>query len=103
MRLAAIVLTCALYAASPAHRVPGTIIVDASEFYDQIPLGDTINVPPNAPWMFNNSVLNMGSKEDAVAKVAVEEAGDYRLFVRSQGTSGSSFKVAINGRLAEDT
>ena len=27
--------------ASPAHQPPGTVVVDASEFYHEIPAGDT--------------------------------------------------------------
>src|SRR5205814_7166260 len=54
----------------------------------------------NAEWLFNNSVLTLGSKEDAVAKIAVPESGAYRLFVRSQGAAGSGFRVAIGGKIA---
>ena len=58
---------------SPAHQLPGMMVVDASEFYDQIPAGDNIGggvrqwrAPPG---MFNNSVIDLVSKEDAVAQV----------------------------------
>jgi len=89
----------------PAHQPPGTIVVDASEFYDAIPEGDNMGGggPGNsAPgWLFNNSVLTLGSAEDAVAKVAVPEAGSYRLFVRAQGAAGAGFRVNVGGTLAE--
>jgi hypothetical protein len=83
----------------PARRSPGTVIVDASEFYHQIPPGDTIGGGQAAgAWFFNNSVINLASKEDAVAYVAVPEDGAYRLFVRSQGTETSGFKVSVARR-----
>jgi hypothetical protein len=91
---------------SPAHQPPGTIVVDASEFYDQIPAGDNMGGgfgAASAEWLFNNSVLNLGSKEDAVAKIAVPEPGAYRLFVRAQGSGASGFRVSVDGKLAEGT
>ena len=91
---------------SPAHQPPGAIVVDASEFYDQIPAGDTIGGgfgAPDAGWLFNNSILNLGSKEDAVAKIAVPAPGAYRLFVRAQGSGASGFRVSVDGQLAAET
>jgi hypothetical protein len=90
---------------SPAHQLPGAVVVDASEFYDQIPAGDTIGGGfGNAVtvWLFNNSVIDLVSKEDAVAKATIPEAGAYRLFVRSQGTAASGFKVSVDGQLGAD-
>ena len=49
-------------------------------------------------WLFNNSILNLGAKEDAVAKITVRESGTYRLFVRAQGSSGAVF--GFGGRQA---
>ena len=69
----------------------GTLIVDASEFIDRIPRGDT--------W---SGGINLGAKEDATAKIAVPESGAYRLFVRAQGTAESSFRIAINGNLSAE-
>ena len=86
---------------SPAHQPPGTVVVDASEFYDQIPAGDTIGGGfgnASTAWLFNNSVIDLVSKEDAVAKATIPEAGAYRLFVRSQGTATSGFKVSVDGQ-----
>ncbi len=107
-RIAAICLAACVSALlggppSPAHQPSGTIVVDASEFYHEIPEGATIGGGfgnANPAWMFNNAVINLGSKEDAAAKVAVPEAGTYRLFVRSQGTAGSAFQVSVNGKLS---
>jgi hypothetical protein len=103
-------------AASPAHQPPGTIVVDASEFYHQIPTGDTIGGgfsggfsgnpgggSGDAAWLSNNSALNLQSKEDAVAKIAVPEAGAYRLFVRGMGSAASSFQVSVDGKRSQST
>jgi len=90
---------------SPAHQLPGAVVVDASEFYDQIPAGDTIGGGfgnASTAWLFNNSVIDLVSKEDAVAKATIPEAGAYRLFVRSQGTAASGFKVSVDGQLGAD-
>jgi hypothetical protein len=104
-RLLPMVLAAVAVAQWPARRSPGTIVVDASEFYTEMPAGDTTGGggpgSNNAGWLFNNSILNLGSKEDAVAKVAVVEPGSYRLFVRSQGSAGSGFRVAVDGKLAD--
>jgi hypothetical protein len=74
-------------------------------FYHEIPAGDNIGGAGanSAGWLFNNSILNLGSKEDAVAKIAVSEPGAYRLFVRAQGSPGSGFRVSIDGKLADGT
>jgi hypothetical protein len=37
-----------------------------------------------------------------VAKVTIPEAGAYRLFVRSQGTATSGFKVSVDGETGAD-
>jgi len=90
---------------SAAHQSPGAVVVDASEFYDQIPAGDTIGGGfgnASTVWLFNNSVIDLVSKEDAVAKTTIPEAGSYRLFVRSQGTAASGFKVSVDGQLGAD-
>ena len=90
---------------SPAHQLPGTVVVDASEFYHQIPAGDTIGGGfgnAGTAWLFNNAVIDLASKEDAVAKATIPEAGAYRLFVRSQGTAASGFKVSVDGQTGAD-
>ncbi|HWB86422.1 MAG TPA: FG-GAP-like repeat-containing protein [Bryobacteraceae bacterium] len=103
------ILPAMLAAAPAAHQPPGTIVVDASQFFDQIPQGDDLpggrgfRGQQNPGWMFNNTGISLGSKEDAVAHVAVPEAGAYHLFVRSMGTASSSFKVSVNGKLSDAT
>lgn len=83
-----------------AHEVPGTIIVPAADFIDQFPAGDSIDGKfPSGERFFNNNTINLATSQDAVATVRVKEAGAYHLFVRSIGTSTSSFRVAINGKL----
>src|SRR5258708_29742282 len=78
---------------------PGTIIVDASAFFDQIPNGDTIGGGfSNTTWLFNNTAINLVSVEPAVARVSVPEAGSYHLFLRSQGSGGSPLKVEVGGK-----
>ncbi len=82
-----------------AHQPPGTIVIPASDFFLNIPAGDTIDGRfPAGAWFFNNSTLNMSSAEDVTAAVPVKEAGTYHLFVRSIGTATSSFRVRINGK-----
>jgi hypothetical protein len=82
-----------------AHQPSGTIVVPASDFFLNIPAGDTIDGRfPAGQWFFNNSTLNMSSAEDATATVPVKEAGTYHLFVRSIGTATSSFRVKIDGK-----
>ncbi len=106
--LAAVLFPGLLLAASSAHQPPSTMVVDASQFYHKIPLGDSISEGGGrggAPggWMFNNAVLVLGSTEEAVATVPVPETGDYNLYVRSRGTAASGFKVSIAGKAAAPT
>ena len=87
-----------------ARQAPGTIIVPASDFYLNIPEGDTNDGRfPAGAWFFNNNTINLGSATDVVAKVPVKESGTYHLFVRGIGTSSSSFQVKINGQLDAGT
>lgn len=82
------------------HEIPGTILVPAADFFDQIPAGDSNDgrFPPGE-WFFNEDTINLGSAQDAVATVDVKQAGVYHLFVLSIGTATSSFQVAVNGQL----
>ena len=88
-------------AQSPAHQPPGTIVVDASEFYHEIPAGDNIGggAGNTAGWLFNNSILNLGAKEDAVAKITVREAGDVPS-VRARPGIGGQRLSGFGGRQA---
>ena len=80
------------------------VVVDAAQFFTLIPRGDTIDGRNlGDQWLFNNTVLNLGSSEDCVAHVNVPEAGQYHLFVRSQGPGGSSFKVSINDKATAES
>ena len=87
-----------------AHRMPGTIIVPASDFFAAIPAGDSNDGRfPEGVWFFNNNTINMSVAGDVTAKVPVREAGVYHLFVRSIGTAASSFRVKIDGKLDPGT
>ncbi len=82
-----------------ARQSPGTIVVPASDFFANIPAGDSNDGRfPAGQWFFNNSTLNMSVPADVTTTVPVTEAGTYHLFVRSIGTAESSFKIEVNGR-----
>ena len=82
-----------------AHQSSGTIVVPASDFFATIPAGDSNDgrFPPGT-WFFNNSTLNMSVATDVTTRLQIKEAGTYHLFVRSIGTTESSFKVVVNGK-----
>jgi hypothetical protein len=82
-----------------ARQTPGTIIVPASDFFADIPAGDSNDGRfPAGEWFFNNDTINMSVATDVTAKIPVKEAGTYHLFVRSIGTPTSSFHVTIDGK-----
>ena len=82
-----------------AHQPKGTIVVPASDFFQEIPTGDTIDGRfPAGKWFFNDDTINLGSTDEVVAKIPVKEAGTYHLFVCSIGTPASSFQVEIDGK-----
>jgi hypothetical protein len=82
-----------------AHQPPGTIVVPASDFYLNIPDGDSNDGRfPAGTWFFNNNTINLGVADDIAAKIPVRESGVYHLFVRSIGTPTSSFHVKIDGK-----
>jgi hypothetical protein len=82
-----------------AHQSPGTIVIPASDFYLNIPDGDSNDGRfPAGTWFFNNNTINLGVADDVAAKVPVKESGVYHLFVRSIGTPTSSFHVKIDGK-----
>jgi hypothetical protein len=87
-----------------AHQPAGTIVVPASEFYDNIPEGDSNDGRfPAGAWFFNDNTINLGVADDVVAKIPVKESDVYHLFVRSIGTPTSSFQIKIDGKLDAGT
>jgi hypothetical protein len=85
--------------AGETTQLPATVIVDASQFIDEIPKDDIIASADSlsVPWLFNNFALVLNSKVNVFANVEIPESGTYHLYVRSQGQSGS-FKVAIGDK-----
>jgi hypothetical protein len=82
-----------------AKPLPGTIIVPASDFFENIPAHDSNDGRfPQGKWFFNNDTINMEVTDDVMARVRVKETGTYHLFVRSIGTPTSSFKVKVGGK-----
>jgi len=88
-----------------AQKVSGeTIVVPASDFLDDIPKGNYVTTAEEQKqnWLFNNTGILLNSETNLMAKINVEEAGDYYLFVRSSGTPKSSFKVAVNDKVSQN-
>lgn len=85
------------YAAQPA-RLPGTIVVPASDFLDELGRGHTIAdaASMNAPWVFNNTAVTMKTETNLLTRVQVPEPGVYYVYVRSAGDANTSFAVAID-------
>ncbi|WP_188814769.1 hypothetical protein [Hymenobacter cavernae] len=86
---------------SQAQPLPGTVIIPASSFLEEIPKGNIIADAGtlNVPWLFDNTALVLKSATNLMTKVQVPEAGTYTLFVRSQGENNTSFKVAVNDKV----
>ena len=53
--------------------LPATVIMDASEFIDEIPKDDTIASARslNAEWIFNNFALRLGSNVNVFTQVSI--------------------------------
>jgi len=83
--------------------LPGTIIIPGSDFLDEIPKGNTITDAGSlgVDWLFNNTGLVLKSVTNMMKQIQVTEPGTYFLFVRSNGDSKSSFKIAVNDRVTE--
>ena len=81
--------------------LPGGVVIDATEFLHEIPIGDSIADARSSggTWLFNNVGIILRTPQDAVAKVTLAEGGTYHLFVRSQARAGASFDVAVNGQV----
>ncbi|MBW3629195.1 MAG: hypothetical protein KY464_07855 [Gemmatimonadetes bacterium] len=84
-----------------AQQREATVIVDASEFLEEIQKGHVITDAAGlgAPWLFNNTGLEMRTRSNYVLRAQVPEAGSYHLYVRSQGKAGSGFRVAVNDQV----
>ncbi len=80
-----------------------TIVVPASDFLYELPKGDVIasSWALREEWVFNNTAIVLNSPSNLLTHIAVAEAGEYQLFVRSKGKANSSFKVAVNGQVTE--
>ncbi|WP_125185356.1 hypothetical protein [Botryobacter ruber] len=92
-------------AAENVQRLPGTVIIPASDFLHDIPKGNTITeAGPRSGWLFNNTGLVLNSPTNQMTRVQIPEAGTYYLYVRSQGQAGKGgFKVAVNDKVTADT
>lgn len=86
--------------AAAGRSAPGTIVIEAAEFFHEMPKGDTITDAQQLklPWVFNNNAIVLKSKEEAVARATVIQSGAYQLCVRSHGQANSSFRVTVNGQ-----
>jgi hypothetical protein len=80
-----------------------TIIIPATDFLYDLPHGNTIIDAHGAgvPWLFNNTAIVLKSLSNMITRVNVAESGRYYLFVRSLGSSQSSFRVAVNDRITD--
>ena len=98
-----LLLAIALNAPFPQNaNLPGTVIIPASGFVDDLPKGDIIvNADGQAVnWLFNNTGLRLNSESNLMKRISIPEDGRYHLFVRSVGAKGSSFMVAVNDKLS---
>ena len=57
---------------------------------------------PSSDTLFNRCGVVLQSEANLYCVKEVPEAGNYHLFVRSQGTSRSSFRVSVNGKLTSE-
>ncbi|MCS6954226.1 MAG: hypothetical protein NZM33_15360 [Bryobacteraceae bacterium] len=98
--VAAIALGAVLGAGRAATASETALVVDASEFFHEIPKGNAIADARmlRVEWLFNNTALCLRVPEEARARWEIPASGAYRVYVRSQGRGGSSFRLAIAGR-----
>lgn len=80
---------------------PPTVIVDSGEFLDTLPKGHRIADATGlgVPWVYYNHALQLRNEEPVNARIAIPEAGRYKLWVRSLGRDDSVLRVAVNGRI----
>ncbi|MBC7872637.1 MAG: hypothetical protein H7Y01_01500, partial [Ferruginibacter sp.] len=88
-----------------SSNLPGTIIIPASDFLNEIPKGNIITDAgtQRTPWLFNNTGIVLNSETNLMTQVAVPEDGAYYLFVRSKGEKGAGFKVAVNDKVTDSS
>lgn len=81
---------------APTER-PTMVVIDASEFLDEIQKNHVIvdAAMLRVPWLFNNTGLQMRTRSNYVIPIEVPEAGVYHLYARTHGQEGSEFRVAI--------
>jgi outer membrane protein assembly factor BamB len=81
-----------------------SIVLDASDFLDEIPARHTITSARSlgVPWLFNNTALEMRTRSNYVTRVEIPEPGTYHLYVRSQGSDESTFRVAVGERVIDE-
>ena len=82
---------------------PETIIVSASDFLDRMPKENQLmdSSPDNK--YFNNTALELNSETNMITWITIPSAGEYYLYVRSLGKSGSGFKVAVHDQVTDKT
>lgn len=101
-----LLLAITLHAASAKDNasLPGTIIIPASDFLDDLPKNDYLTDAnaQKANWLFNNTGIILNSETNLMSRFTVPEDGSYHLFVRSAGKNGSAFKVAVNDQLSPE-
>lgn len=81
-----------------------TIVLDASDFLDEIPRGHTITSASGlrVPWLFNNTALELRTRSTYLKRVEIPESGTYHLYVRSQGGEESTLRVAVGDRVIDE-
>lgn len=83
--------------------LPGTVIVDASDFVSWMPRDQRLvhADTAGAPWLYNNTGLLLRDMINFHLPVEIPESGEYHLFVRSMGTTG--FRVGVGDEIPHDT
>ncbi|MGH8019383.1 MAG: hypothetical protein ACREIA_14050 [Opitutaceae bacterium] len=89
-------LSGAAQTGSANPREPVTLVMDASDFFDQIPEGNTMVGARDleVDWVFNDTAMTLAFRSNMEAGIMIPEAGVYHLFVRSHGNEETSFKIA---------
>jgi hypothetical protein len=77
--------------------LPGTVIIPASAFLDELGLRhrNTDAAGLRTDWVFNNTAVTMTTETNLITRIEVPEAGDYYLYARGQGDASNTFAVAV--------